>query len=198
MDERDYKALNATENKRTKYGFIIFGITCLILSICLHYCTPKPKQHPSALDSLTFVNKAIEVQLGYALAEAQKQADRAVKAELAAKQRDTIYLTRTRTIIASAPIDCQPFLTEMNLECDTLIMAHVYSGMVKDTLLMRKDTVINLYAEKDSISQLVIGEQKEDLKQAKKETRKERNGKRAAIGLGIGMTLLFLITNIIN
>lgn len=182
----------------TKHLAITFGITCLLLSICLHYCTPKPKHKASALDSLTFANKAIEVQLGYALAEAQKQSDRAVKAELAAKQRDTIYLTRTRTIIASAPIDCQPFLTEMNLECDTLIMAHVYSEMVKDTLLAEKDTVINLYAEKDSVSQLVIGEQKTELKKSAKETRKERNGKRAAIGLGIGMTLLFLITNIIN
>ena len=179
----------------TKHLAITFGITCLILSICLHYCTPKPKHHPSALDSLTFVNKAIEVQLGYALAEAQKQSARAVKAELAAKQRDTIYLTRTRTIMAAAPIDCQPFLTEMNLECDTLIMAHVYSEMVKDTLLMRKDTVINLYAEKDSVSQLVIGQQGKVISDLtsdnKKLTRKNKVAKffnKVLVGAAVGFT----------
>lgn len=146
-------------NMKTKHLAITFGIVCLLLSICLHYCTPKTQQNNTILDSLTFANKAIEVQLGYALAEVQTQTDRAAKAEMAASQRDTVYLTRIKVIIKQAPDTCQPYLIAMKNECDTLVLAHVNSKMSKDTLIEKQSGVINLYAEKDSVSQLVIGQQ---------------------------------------
>jgi len=194
MDERDYKALNATETaNRTKQFMIAFGVCCLLLAIFMTKCgtnkgkfiTPR-EQH--LIDSLKFINKAIEVQLGFALADAQTQSARAVKAETAAKQRDTVYLTRIGKIQQAAPIDCQPYLTEMGKECDTLIMMHVLSEMSKDTLLMKKDTVINFYAKKDTVSQLVISEQGKEIKQAHKQTKRTKFWGKLAIGAAVVWT----------
>ena len=188
---------NGINNKKmkTKHLAITFGITCLLLSIGLHYCTPKPKHINTTLDSLTTANKAIEVQLGYALAEVQTQSDRAVKAEMAARQRDTIYLTRIKVIIKQAPDTCQPYLIAMQNECDTLVLAHVNSELTKDTLIEKQSGVINLYAEKDSVSQQVIGQQgkviNELTKDNKKLTRKNKVAKffnKVLVGAAVGFT----------
>ncbi len=183
-------------NNPTKL-IILFGAICLVAFLPLKYCnTPKqtdPKQH--YIDSLLDINKAKDVQIGYALAEAQTQSDRAVKAELAAKQRDTIYLTRVKYIRQLAPDTCQPYLEAMGKECDTLIMAHVNNEMAKDTLIAKKDAVIELYAAKDSTSQLVISEQGEQIKETEKEVRKQKRGKIAAWCVGVGLGILYIITN---
>jgi len=130
----------------------------------------QPKHGTS--DSLLFVNKALESQLGYALAEAQTASDRAVKAELAAKQRDTVYLTRIKVIKQLAPDTCQPYLDAMGRECDTLIMAHVNNEMAKDTLIAKKDSVIDLYAKKDTISQQSITLLRDEVKQSDKRAKR--------------------------
>jgi len=150
------------------WGLIALGCIALFKSNNTTYKTNPKQQY---IDSLIEVNKTKDVQIGYALAEAQTQSDRAVKAELAAKQRDTVYLTRVKYIRQLAPDTCQPYLEAMGKECDTLIMAHVNNEMAKDTLLAKKEAVIELYAAKDSTSQLVIGDQ---VKQINKLTRKAK------------------------
>ena len=201
MDERDYKAMNATETTRNKVGFRIALCLLLIGIATTIHCVCNKVQEVETVnktDSLTTINKALEVQLGYALAEAQTQATRAVKAETAAKQRDTIYVTRTKWIKSIAPDTCQPYLDAIQNECDTLVLMHVNSEMSKDALIEKQNGVISIALEKDSVSQLVIGEQRIDLKKSAKELRKQRNGKRAAIGFGLGMLVLYVISGVVN
>lgn len=183
-------------NNPTKL-IMLFSAICLIALLPLKYCnTPyKPDSKQHYIDSLLEVNKAKDIQIGFALAEAQTASDRAVKAELAAKQRDTVYLTRIKTIKQLAPDTCQPYLEAMGKECDTLIMAHVNNEMAKDTLIAKKDAVIELYAAKDSTSQLVIGEQGKQLKESEKEVRKQKRGKVVAWCVGVGLGILYIITN---
>lgn len=182
-------------NMKPHQQIISFAVLCLLLVIGLNHCAPKPQHINTTLDSLTTANKAIEVQLGYALAEAQTQADRAVKAEMAARERDTVYLTRIKVIIKQAPDTCQPYLIAMQSECDTLVLAHVNSEMAKDTLIEKQSGVINLYAEKDSVSQLVISQQGKiinDLtKDNKKLIRKNKVAKffnKVLVGAAVGFT----------
>ena len=186
-------------NMKTNHIAITFGITCLLLSIGLHYCTPKPQHTNTTLDSLTTANKAIEVQLGYALAEAQTQSDRAVKAEMAARQRDTIYLTRIKVIREQAPDTCQPYLLAMKNECDTLVLAHVNSELAKDTLIEKQSGVIAIALEKDSVSQQVIGQQGKVIgdkdKEIKKLTRKNKVAKffnKVLVGAAVGFTAVIV------
>ena len=204
MTNPDNKALNATET-RNKRGYRIAIILLLLamLSTFAYVCNKVKMVEPISkeqhlTDSLKFINKAIEVQLGYALADAQSQSARAVKAETAAKQRDTVYLTRIKWIKQAAPIDCQPYLTEMGQECDTLIMMHVFSEMSKDTLLMKKDTVINLYAKKDSVSQLVISEQGKEIKQAHKQTKRAKFWGKAAVVVAVVWTGFVMCVTVVK
>jgi len=176
-------------NNPTKL-IILFGAICLVALLPLKYCnTPtKTDTKHQYIDSLLEVNKALEVQLGYALAEAQTASDRAVKAELAAKQRDTVYLTRVKVIKQLSPDTCQPYLEAMGKECDTLIMAHVNNEMAKDTLLAKKEAVIELYAAKDSTSQLVISEQGKEIKTLTKQNKRAKFWGKLAVGAAVVYT----------
>jgi len=202
-DAERYYYLLEIKDKKIKQQQIAIGFLVLIIvisslvGIYAAYLI-KPIVNESKTDSLTFANKALEVQLGYALAEAQTQATRAVKAENKARERDTIYISRVKYIKTSAPDTCQPYLTAMQNECDTLVLMHVNSEMSKDTLIEKQNGVIAIALEKDSVSQLVISEQREDLKKSAKQIQRERNGKRAAIGFGVLMLVVYVISGVMN
>lgn len=153
------------------YTAIVCAALAMIMLMFMSKCM-KEKPKVNNYDSIAFANKALEVQLGYALADAQMQSERAVKAENAARKRDTIYLTRTKIIKQFAPDTCQPYLDAMGRECDTLLLAHVYSEMTKDTVIVKKDSVINLYAKKDTISQQVIVSLEAEVKQSDKKAKR--------------------------
>jgi len=125
-------------------------------------------------------------------AEAQANGLRAAKFELLARERDTIYLTRIEYIKSAAPDTCQPYLIAMQMECDTLVQLHRNVSLVKDTLIDTLKAIIvnrNSVIANDSVVKVGL---REDVKGAENKTKKERNGKRAAIGVGIVMLLLWL------
>jgi len=172
------------------FTIIIWGLIALgCIALFKSNNTPsKPNPKQQYIDSLLEVNKAKDVQIGYALAEAQTASERAVKAELAAKQRDTVYLTRVKVIKQLAPDTCQPYLEAMGKECDTLIMAHVNSEMAKDTLIAKKEAVIELYAAKDSTSQLVISEQGKQINKLTRKAKVARFFNKVLVGAAVAAT----------
>jgi len=180
--------------KPTIFSAIVFflafiGLLTLVRDFIPGCNTPsKPDAKQHYIDSLLEVGKAKDVQIGYALAEAQTQSDRAVKAELAAKQRDTVYITRVKVIKQLAPDTCQPYLEAMGKECDTLIIAHVNNELAKDTLLAKKDAVIELYAVKDSTSQLVISEQGKKIADLTKSNKWSKFFNKVLVGAAVAAT----------
>lgn len=157
------------------------GAVAIIAAILVIFALFQWKQcgteqhHPQVnTDSLIFANKTLEKQYGMMSAEAQAQGLRASQAENKARQRDTIYITRTKTIFKEAPDTCQPYLIAMQKECDTLIKMHVNSEMAKDTLIAIKDSIIvnrNSVIENDSV---LIAESDAAKKKAEKEAKRSR------------------------
>lgn len=157
------------------------GAVAIIAAILVIFALFQWKQcgteqhHPQVnTDSLIFANKTLEKQYGMMSAEAQAQGLRASQAENKARQRDTIYITRTKTIFKEAPDTCQPYLIAMQKECDTLIKMHVNSEMAKDTLIAIKDRIIvnrNSVIENDSV---IIAKQDSTIAAFQKQLRKER------------------------
>ena len=117
----------------TKHLAITFGITCLILSICLHYCTPKPKPKQAApnYDSIVNVLKAQDKYIGIVEIDLSRANEARVKAENELRDRKPIYITRVERIIANAPDTCKEYLIAVRNECDT--MAQKYQAVVDST-----------------------------------------------------------------
>ena len=182
------------KNKTT----LILITSIIITLLLLKFCNNSKEVNNSQLDSLQLANKVLTEQYGMMSANAQAQQTRAEKAEMMARQRDTIYLTRVKKIFVNAPDTCQPYLVSMQLECDTLIMAHVKSELHKDTLIDTLREIVanrNYVIKNDSIAKVVF---KKDLKEAQKEAKKQKRGKVAAWCAGGAMFVLYLVTNIIN
>jgi len=140
----------------------LLSIMVIIIALTMmNTCTPKPKPTPQ-LDSLRFANQMLSKQYGLMSAEAQAQSLRAARAEILARERDTIYLTRTKTIFKQAPDTCQPYLLALKSECDTLIEMHRTVSLAKDTLLEIKDSLIsnrNEVIHNDSITKVELSKQ---------------------------------------
>lgn len=178
--------------KQIFYLLTAAAIYATLISVLDWQCNRPSIPIGSNNDSLIWANKALEIQYGMMSAEAQAQGLRAARAEMLARERDTVYLTRIRKIYVAAPDTCQPYLLAMQSECDTLVLAHVNSGLAKDTLI---DTLRAIVANRNEVirNDSVVKEGLQtELNQSAKDLKRERNGKRAAIGLGIAMFLIWL------
>ena len=67
-------------------------------------------------------------------------------------------------------------------------MAHVNSELSKDTLITNKDAVIELYAAKDSTSQLVIGEQWKQINKLTRKAKVARFFNKVLVGAAVAAT----------
>lgn len=131
MDYKEYQSLNDKENK-LKYGLITFAICCLLLSIGLHYCTPKSKH--KADNTYKAAYEAQRKQFGYKQAQFEKElairdkSDKILRAENAALREQTAtiqgkYSNLVNRIKQTAPINCQPYIDSVDTECNKVIVA---------------------------------------------------------------------------
>ena len=86
------------KNKTT----LILITSIVITLLLLKFCNNSKEVNNSQLDSLQLANKVLTEQYGMMSANAQAQQTRAEKAEMMARQRDTIYLTRVKKIFVNA------------------------------------------------------------------------------------------------
>jgi len=107
-------------------------------------------------------------------AEAQANGLRAAKFELLARERDTIYLTRTKTIFKEAPDTCLTYLLAMQMECDTLVQLHRNVSLAKDTLIDTLKAIIvnrNSVIANDSVVKVGL---REEVKVAEKQIKRAK------------------------
>lgn len=153
---------------------ITFMAVIIIALASMKHCGLNQHRPQVNADSLIFANKILSKQYGMMSAEAQAQGLRASQAEMKARQRDTIYITRTKTIFKSAPDTCQPYLIAMQNECDTLIELHRNVSLAKDTLI---DTLKAVIMNRNSVianDSVIIAKQDSTIASFPKQLRKER------------------------
>jgi len=165
MDERDYKALNATETaNRTKQFMIAFGVCCLLLAIFMTKCgtnkgkfiTPR-EQH--LIDSLNTIH-AIEVsQLNHAqmvllnnINDSDKRNQMLVNENKALQERSNLQTVQYANVInrikQSAPIPCQIYIDSVDNECAKVVNA---KDDVIDGLITRLDNRDSTIVDRDSL-----------------------------------------------
>jgi hypothetical protein len=179
----------------TKHLAITFGITCLVLSICLHYCNPQPQPTSNNYDSLVDVLKAYDKYIGIREIEYKQQMDRAVKAENELKERKPIYIERVKVIKEQAPDTCQPYLIAMQAECDTLQSKSDSTIAELKLTVAKADTLIKEVVAKsetlEHFNDKLTSENKELEKDKKKAERKAKVAKffnKVLVGAAVGFT----------
>ena len=181
----------------TKTLAITFGITCLVLSIGLHYCTPKPKQKQAApnYDSIVNVLKAQNKYIGIVEIDLSRANEARVKAENELRYRKPIYITRVERIIANAPDTCKEYLIAVRNECDT--MAQKYQAVIDSTKeeLCKAEEAKDAYKDKTETLQhfnnKLTDENKQLTKDNKKLTRKNKVAKffnKVLVGAAVAFT----------
>ena len=180
---------------KTKHLAITFGITCLVLSICLHYCNPQPQPTSNNYDSLVDVLKAYDKYIGIREIEYKQQMDRAVKAENELKERKPIYIERVKVIKEQAPDTCQPYLIAMQAECDTLQSKSDSTIAELKLTVAKADTLIKEVVAKsetlEHFNDKLTSENKELEKDKKKAERKAKVAKffnKVLVGAAVGFT----------
>ena len=169
---------------------ITFMAVIIIALASMKHCGSNQHRPQVNADSLIFANKILSKQYGMMSAEAQAQGLRASQAEMKARQRDTIYITRTKTIFKSAPDTCQPYLIAMQNECDTLIELHRNVSLAKDTLIDTLNAIIanrNSVIENDSI---VIKNMAVDLQKSERAKRRAKIGAKI-VGIAAAVAVVF-------
>ncbi len=185
-----------TTQKNQLFAFaIIFAALVMLLLIWMQGCH-KQRPQLASNDSLIWANSILSKQYGMMSAEAQAQGLRAARAEQMARERDTIYISRTKIIIKQAPDTCQPYLLAMGQECDTLVLAHVNSELAKDTLIDLQSGIIanrNDVIHNDSIVKIDLNKQ---LVNSDKKLKMAKIGNKILTGLAIGFAAVVTYTTI--
>jgi len=175
---------------KTKHLAITFGITCLLLSIGLHYCTPKPQ--PTQTDS-TSIWKSQAKQAGNAAAIYMTEVSRLNKRLLdkdnqlrnaLAHEKQLTYtnLGLIKRLRETAPKDCTPYIdstvtyyNEILDVKDSSYAALMDKLLVTDSISLVKDSVIVELNVQADVQNKVIEATDKKLKKA------ERKAKRAKV-----------------
>jgi len=174
---------------KTKHLAITFGITCLLLSIGLHYCTPHPQ--PTQTDS-TSIWKSQAKQAGNAAAiymtEVSRlqsrllEKDNQLKDALAhEKQLTATNLGLIKRLRETAPKDCTPYIdstvtyyNEIMDVKDSSYAALMDKLLVTDSISLVKDSVIvELNVQVDNQGKVIEATDKK-LKKAERKARRAK------------------------
>jgi hypothetical protein len=187
----------------TKHLAITFGITCLLLSICLHYCTPHPQ--PTPTDS-TSIWKSQAKQAGNAAAVYMTEVSR-LQSRLLEKDnqlRDVLahekQLTYTnlgliKRLRETAPKDCTPYIdstvtyyTEIMEVKDSSYSALMEKLLVTDSLSLVKDSVIIELNVQADVQNKVIEQVEADKKKAERKAKVAKFFNKVLVGAAVGFT----------
>lgn len=203
-------------------GLVLSLIVLLIFAAILFIgkscnTTPKSTDYKHAFDSLQRKEALDYKQRAYKDAQFLKETELSEKRDrkqqaqiIALQERSKLQSVQYTKLLASvkktAPIDCQDYIDSVDVECgklvnakDDIIAASISRGdSLQMDLIKAKDfiKVQNDYIENDSIRDSVkyglIEGMIKDNKKLERKAKQERNGKRAAIGVGVVMFLIWL------
>ncbi len=203
-------------------GLVLSLIVLLIFAAILFIgkscnTTPKSTDYKHPFDSLKRQQSIDRKQFAYQRAEWEKEVtlsetrERQQQAQIIAlhersKLQSVQYTKLLSSVKKTAPIECQDYIDSIDVECgrlvnakDDVIAASISRGdSLQMDLIKAKDfiKVQNDYIEKDSIRDSVkdglIEGMIKDNKEIERKAKRERNGKRAAIGVGVAMFLIWL------
>ena len=187
----------------TKHFAITFGITCLLLSICLHYCNPQPQ--PTPTDS-TSIWKQQAKQAGNAAAIYMTEVSR-LQSRLIDKDtqlRDVLahekQLTATnlgliKRLRETAPKPCEPYIdstvTYYNeiLDVKDSSYARLFEKLlVTDSLSLVKDSVIIELNVQADVQGKVIEATDKKLKKAERKAKVAKFFNKVLVGAAVGFT----------
>jgi hypothetical protein len=216
MDERDYKAMNATETTTRNNKVVLIAILLLFLfmaSIGIYIRKTivevgKVNNSDSLNLALAIEKKQHGIEQSILLNEietANRKLQSAIIAKDSLRQRE-ISLTSTNVTLMKKLRQTLP------KECDTVFVLCDEIINVKDSSYAAlfsafqlcadvseiKDSLIVSYQAENVMDSTMLAISKDETKAAKKLARKQRNGKRAAIGFGLGMLVLYVISGVVN
>jgi hypothetical protein len=189
----------------TKHLAITFGITCLLLSIGLHYCTPHPQ--PTTTDS-TSIWKQQAKQAGNAAAvymtEVSRLQSRLLEKDnqlrdVRAHEKQLTYtnLGLIKRLRENAPKPCEPYIdstvtyyTEIMEVKDSSYAVLFEKLLVTDSLSLVKDSVIielDLQVDKQG---KVIEQVEADKKKAERKAKVAKFFNKVFIGAAVGFTAM--------
>jgi hypothetical protein len=167
----------------TLLSVAIAAIIILLLSLNYIKCnTPTTQPQPSS-DSLRMAIKILERQIGISEAERQQAMQRAVKAENDLKNRKPIYIERVRVIKESAPDTCQPYLTAIQAECDTMLAKADTTISELKNVIVNDSIVIAGYVQLDSAKTVRIVNLETDNATKDKQVKKLKLGTKIIAGV---------------
>jgi len=187
----------------TKHLAITFGITCLLLSICLHYCTPHPQ--PTTPDS-TSIWKSQAKQAGNAAAVYMTEVsrlnkrllekDNQLKDVLAHEKQLTISnLGLIKRLRETAPKSCEPYIdstvtyyNEIMEVKDSSYAVLSEKLLVTDSLSLVKDSVIIELNVQADVQGKVIEATDKKLKKAERKAKVAKFFNKVLVGAAVGFT----------
>jgi hypothetical protein len=187
----------------TKHLAITFGITCLLLSICLHYCTPHPQ--PTTTDS-TSVWKQQAKQAGNAAAiymtEVSRLKNRLLEKEtqlkdVRAHEKQLTYtnLGLIKRLRENAPKPCDPYIdstvtynTEIMNVKDSSYAVLFDKLLVTDSISLVKDSVIIELNVQADVQNKVIEATNKKLKKAERKAKLAKFFNKVLVGAAVGFT----------
>ena len=202
MDERDYKAMNASENNMKPHKQIIpFAILCLLLVIALSKCAKEqPKVIPFDYKTeAELMKKQFGLEQAILLNQleaANRRLQSAVNAKDSIRQRE-LSLTNTNIALLkklrhTLPKDCDTVF----VLCDEIInvkdssYAALFNAFqICDSVSTIKDTLITAYKAENVTDSTLLAI-------SKQETKKQKRGKIAAWCVGSAMFFLWLVVGL--
>jgi len=167
--------------KNTLFYTVLILVSVSVGLLLMKSCNPQPHPPRNNYDSLVDVLKAYDKYIGIREIEYKAQVERAVKAELALKERKPIYIERVKVIREQAPDTCQPYLIAMQAECDTLQMMSYSTIKELKITVAKADTLIKeVVAKSETLKHFndkLVDENKELEKDKKKAERAKRRAK---------------------
>jgi hypothetical protein len=187
----------------TKHLAITFGITCLLLSICLHYCNPQPQ--PTTTDS-TSVWKQQAKQAGNAAAVYMTEVSRLQTEKLKLQSQLNHIRAHEKSLTATnlglikrlretAPKPCEPYIdstvtyyTEIMDVKDSSYNSLMGVLLVTDSISLVKDSVIIELNVQADVQNKVIEATDKKLKKAERKAKVAKFFNKVLVGAAVGFT----------